>query len=54
VIRAVIDTNVLVSVLLTPNRNEALVLQGIEQCLLRVCLSPAIYGLSGPVRSALP
>jgi putative PIN family toxin of toxin-antitoxin system len=42
VIRAVIDTNVLVSALLLPSGNEALVLLAIQQDLVRPCLSEAI------------
>ena len=43
-IRAVIDTNVLVSGLLSRAGNEALVLLAIRQGLVRPCLSPAILG----------
>jgi putative PIN family toxin of toxin-antitoxin system len=42
VIRAVIDTNVLVSGLLSPNGNEALVLLAIQQGLLHPCFSDPI------------
>jgi putative PIN family toxin of toxin-antitoxin system len=42
VIRAVIDTNVLVSGLLTATGNEALILLAIHQGLIRPCLSDAI------------
>jgi putative PIN family toxin of toxin-antitoxin system len=42
VIRAVIDTNVLVSGLLSPAGNEALILLAIRQGLVRPCLSDAI------------
>lgn len=41
-IRAVVDTNVLVSGLLTPAGNEALVLLAVHKGLIRVCLSAAI------------
>ena len=41
-IRAVIDTNVLVSGLLSPAGNEALILLAIHQGLVRPCLSEAI------------
>ncbi len=41
-IRAVIDTNVLVSGLLSPSGNEASVLLAIAQGLIRPCLSDAI------------
>jgi putative PIN family toxin of toxin-antitoxin system len=39
VIRAVIDTNVLVSGLLSPSGNEALIVLAIRQGLVRPCLS---------------
>jgi putative PIN family toxin of toxin-antitoxin system len=39
VIRAVIDTNVMVSGLLTPAGNEALILLAVHQGLIRPCLS---------------
>jgi putative PIN family toxin of toxin-antitoxin system len=42
VIRAVIDTNVLVSGLLSAKGNEALILLAIHQGLVRPCLSDAI------------
>jgi uncharacterized protein len=42
VIRAVIDTNVVVSGLLTPAGNEALILLGIHQGLVRPCFSEEI------------
>ena len=41
-IRAVIDTNVLVSGLLSPAGNEALIVLAIQQGLLRRCFSPDI------------
>jgi putative PIN family toxin of toxin-antitoxin system len=41
-IRAVIDTNVLVSGLISPTRNEALILLAVHQGSLRPCLSEAI------------
>lgn len=41
-IRAVIDTNVLVSGLLSPSGNEALILLAIHQGLLRPCISADI------------
>lgn len=41
-IRAVVDTNVLVSGLLSPAGNEALLLLAVQHGLIRVCLSPAI------------
>ena len=41
-IRAVIDTNVLVSGLLSPSGNEALIILAIHQGLLRLCLSEQI------------
>ena len=37
-IRAVIDTNVLVSGLLSPAGNEALILVAVHECLIRRCL----------------
>jgi putative PIN family toxin of toxin-antitoxin system len=42
VIRAVIDTNVLVSGLLTPNGNEALIILAIHQGFLHPCCSDEI------------
>jgi putative PIN family toxin of toxin-antitoxin system len=42
VIRAVIDTNVLVSGLLSPNGNEALIVLAIHQGLVRPCFSTAV------------
>jgi putative PIN family toxin of toxin-antitoxin system len=42
VIRAVIDTNVLVSGLLSPSGNEALIILAIHQGLVRPCLSEEI------------
>jgi putative PIN family toxin of toxin-antitoxin system len=42
VIRAVIDTNVLVSGLLSPAGNEALIILAVNQGLLRPCLSEEI------------
>jgi putative PIN family toxin of toxin-antitoxin system len=42
VIRAVIDTNVLVSGLLSPAGNEAMILLAIHHGIVRVCLSEAI------------
>jgi putative PIN family toxin of toxin-antitoxin system len=42
VIRAVIDTNVLVSGLLSPSGNEALILLAVHQGLVRPCLSEDI------------
>jgi len=42
VIRAVIDTNVLVSGLISPRGNEALVLLAVHQRLVRPCLSEEI------------
>jgi putative PIN family toxin of toxin-antitoxin system len=42
VIRAVVDTNVLVSGLLSPSGNEALIILAIHQGLLRPCLSEEI------------
>ncbi len=41
-IRAVIDTNVLVSAMLSPSGNEALVLLGVIQGLVHPCLSQSI------------
>jgi putative PIN family toxin of toxin-antitoxin system len=41
VIRVVIDTNVLVSGLLSPSGNEALIIQAVHQGLLRPCVSAA-------------
>lgn len=41
-IRAVIDTNVLISGLLVPNGNEALILLAVQQGLVRPCFSEAI------------
>lgn len=41
-IRAVIDTNVLVSGMLSSAGNEALVLLAVNQCMLRPCLSAEI------------
>jgi uncharacterized protein len=42
VIRAVIDTNVVVSGLISPAGNEALILLAIHQCLLHPCFSKEI------------
>jgi uncharacterized protein len=42
VIRSVIDTNVLVSGLLSPNGNEALIVLAIHQGLVRPCFSTAV------------
>jgi uncharacterized protein len=42
VIRAVIDTNVLVSGLLSPNGNEALIVLALHQGLVRPCFSAAL------------
>jgi len=42
VIRAVIDTNVLVSGLLRSSGNEALIILAVHQGLIRPCFSPAI------------
>jgi putative PIN family toxin of toxin-antitoxin system len=42
VIRAVIDTNVLISGLLVPKGNEALILLAVHQGLVRPCFSEAI------------
>jgi putative PIN family toxin of toxin-antitoxin system len=42
VIRAVIDTNVLVSGLLSPSGNEALILLAVQHGLVRPCLSEEI------------
>jgi putative PIN family toxin of toxin-antitoxin system len=42
VIRAVIDTNVLVSGLLSPTGNEALILLAIHQGLVHACFSEEI------------
>jgi putative PIN family toxin of toxin-antitoxin system len=42
VIRAVIDTNILVSGLLSPNGNEAMILLAVRQGLVRPCLSEDI------------
>ena len=41
-IRAIIDTNVLVSGLLSPAGNEALIILAVNQGLLRPCLSEEI------------
>ena len=41
-IRAVVDTNVLVSGLLSPSGNEALIILAVHQGLLRPCLSEQI------------
>jgi len=41
-IRAVIDTNVLVSALILPSGNEALVLLAVQQGIVRPCFSPAM------------
>lgn len=41
-IRAVIDTNVLVSALISPSGNEALLLLAVKQGLVRPCFSPAV------------
>ncbi len=41
-IRAVIDTNVLVSGLLSPNGNEALIVLAVNQGLVRACVSPTV------------
>jgi putative PIN family toxin of toxin-antitoxin system len=42
VIRAVIDTNALVSALISPSGNEALLLLAVKQGLVRPCFSPAV------------
>jgi len=42
VIRAVIDTNVLVSALISPSGNEALVLLAVRQALITPCFSQDI------------
>jgi putative PIN family toxin of toxin-antitoxin system len=42
VIRAVIDTNVLVSAMISPSGNEALLLLAVKQGLVRPCFSPAL------------
>jgi len=42
VIRAVIDTDVLVSGLLSPSGNEALIIPAVHQGLIRPCLSEEI------------
>lgn len=41
-IRAVSDTNVLVSALISPSGNEALLLLAVKQGLVRPCFSPAV------------
>jgi putative PIN family toxin of toxin-antitoxin system len=41
-IRAVIDTNVVVSALISPSGNEALLLLAIKQGLVQPCFSPAL------------
>ena len=41
-IRAIIDTNVLVSALIPPSGNEALLLLAVKQGLVRPCFSPAM------------
>jgi len=41
-IRAVIDTNVLVSALISPSGNEALLLLAVKQGLVRPCFSHAV------------
>jgi putative PIN family toxin of toxin-antitoxin system len=41
-IRAVIDTNVIVSALISPSGNEALLLLAVKQGLVRPCFSPAV------------
>ncbi len=41
-IRAVIDTNVLVSALISPGGNEALLLLAVKQGLVRPCFSRAV------------
>ncbi len=41
-IRAVIDTNVLVSALISRSGNEALLLLAVKQGLVRPCFSPAV------------
>jgi predicted nucleic acid-binding protein len=41
-IRAIIDTNVLVSALISPSGNEALLLLAVKQGLVRPCFSPAM------------
>src|SRR5216684_8412888 len=41
-IRAIIDTNVLVSALIAPSGNEALLLLAVKQGLVRPCFSSAI------------
>jgi uncharacterized protein len=42
VIQAVLDTNVLVSALISPSGNEALVLLAVKQGLVRPCFSSAV------------
>jgi uncharacterized protein len=42
VVRAVIDTNVLVSALISPSGNEALLLLAVKQGIVRPCFSPAV------------
>jgi putative PIN family toxin of toxin-antitoxin system len=42
VIRAVVDTNVLVSAMISPSGNEALLLLAVKQGLMRPCFSPAM------------
>jgi putative PIN family toxin of toxin-antitoxin system len=42
VIRAVIDTNVLVSALISPSGNESLLLLAVQQGFVRPCFSPAM------------
>ena len=42
-IRAVVDTNVLVSGLLTPTGNEALIILALHQGLMRCCFSDDIF-----------
>ena len=48
-IRAVIDTNVLVSGLLSPTGNEALILLAVHQGLVRPCFSDAMLAEYGDV-----
>jgi uncharacterized protein len=42
VIRAVVDTNVFVSALISPSGNEALIVQAIEQGLIKLYFSPEL------------
>ena len=41
-IRVVIDTNVLVSAMISPSGNEALLLLAVKQGLIKPCFSPAV------------